>query len=207
MLSPFRRILWAMSDRSVASGFPVGFAVDDPALPVAQARLAEALALLAATRPRWLRRMRSYVSRIQVRPIVACAALWHARTRQVEFDEEYLCRAALPIAIIASTLVHEFTHARLGAVGIRYSPANRFRIERLCIGQEIEFVRSLPIDDAREQLLDTLVRQSAQAHEIWSDAESDRRWKHAAHVVGLPPWLLAGIWRVREARNRWRKAA
>jgi hypothetical protein len=207
MRRPLRMILWLISERTIAHDYLVGYATDEASLAVAQARLEAALNLLAATRPRWLRRMRGYVSRIQVRSIITSVAVWHVESEQVDFDQAYLGRPDLPIAHIASTLVHEFTHARIDAAGVPYTAANRIRVERACIAQEIGFVQSLPEDAAQRKLLDGLVQQSAQAHEVWSDAANDRRWRQAAQTVGIPPWLFAGLWRIRQLRNRWRAAA
>ncbi len=44
---------------------------------------------------------------------------------------------------LSLTVVHEATHARLHRAGIRVDSANRGRIERLCLEQEIRFAVSL----------------------------------------------------------------
>lgn len=45
---------------------------------------------------------------------------------------------------IAMMIVHEATHARLWNHGIRYDPAIRRRVERICMRAEIAFARRLP---------------------------------------------------------------
>lgn len=47
------------------------------------------------------------------------------------------------VVTIASSIVHEGTHARLRQVGKR-DPADRLRIERLCLAQQVAFLERLP---------------------------------------------------------------
>lgn len=47
-------------------------------------------------------------------------------------------------AKIAVTIVHEMTHARLWRLGYRYTLAERERIERICVAEEMRFAQRLP---------------------------------------------------------------
>ena len=202
-----QRILWSLSKRSVIHGYHIGFGVADDHLPAAQERVAAAIGLLAAAHPRWLRRMRGYVARIQIRQLVASVGVWHRGGRLVELDEAYLCRPDNTIARIASTLVHELTHARIDAVGIRYTTRNRIRVERACIAQEMAFVRRLPDDSEHRLLLGELEEKWARAEDLWSEAAEDARWREAVQTIRIPSWLVTGLWWVRQAGRRLRSAA
>ena len=57
-------------------------------------------------------------------------------------DERYVANAT--VEQIASTIVHEATHARLARCGIRYEENLRSRIEAVCIRRQLAFVAKLP---------------------------------------------------------------
>ena len=45
---------------------------------------------------------------------------------------------------VAILLIHEATHARLWRCGFRYDPAERSRIERICVRAELSVLRRIP---------------------------------------------------------------
>ena len=207
MLRLFQQLLWMLSDRATLHGYPVAYGVSGAECPELRARLEGALCLLAEVRPRWLQRMRHYVRRIQVREVIDSLGKWHHAARLVELDAAYLCMATTSISDIASTLVHEFTHARIDAAGVAYFKAGRVRVERACLAQELVFARSLNESEARAALISRLERAWAEAESIWSDDADQRRAHHAADVLGIPRWIVGGAWRYRKWRERIRHAA
>ena len=196
-------LLWRLSYRTVAHTYPLGWTTEVNELPLAKARLLGALDLLALAWPRWLQRMRPYVARIQVRRVIKSTGEWHQESRQVDLDQAYLCAEHRTHADIASTLVHEFTHARLDAAGIPYNSAMKVRVERACIRQQLAFATRLPPSVEVQASIEDLQRQWEQAPEVWSDEAFDRRLEAAAHEVGLPAWLVRPLmWFRRRSASR-----
>jgi len=198
--------LWALSERTTSHGFPIAYASDEPSADEALSRLTSALGLLSDMRPRWLASMRQYVRRIQIRQVVDASGKWHASTRQVDLDRDYLTRPDVSDAAIAATLVHEFTHGRIQAARVSYRDHNRFRVERLCVRQELLFLKSLPDSQDVAQLIGRHEDLYERAEYYWSDEELERRNRQAASAVGVPTWLVNALWRLRKWRGRVRAA-
>src|SRR5882757_1207548 len=59
-------------------------------------------------------------------------------------DERYVADSATTVEQIASTIVHETTHARLERYGIGYKEELRARIEAICFRRELAFAARLP---------------------------------------------------------------
>ena len=192
--------LWFLSHRATVRSIPVGWSARDSDLALAKERVTAALTLIATISPRWLERHRPYVRRIQVLPIVQSAAQWQVATRQVELDHDFVCADGRTAAEIGSTIVHEYTHARVDAAGIRYNADSRVRIERVCIRQQLAFVGLLPASDERARFEARLKVKLDRAPAIWSATTDEEEWQKAMPRLGVPPWLVrAGLW-----ARRWR---
>ena len=206
MLTLVRRFLnqamWLLSHRAIIESVPTGWSTDGSDLALAKDRTVAALGLLSAAWPRWLHRTRPYAARIQVRRIIANAGEWHPESRQVDLDHAYVCAEGRDAADIASILVHEFTHARIDAAGIRYGPATRIRIERACVRQQIAFTTRLPPSEANDRLAARLRSQWERAPELWSAAAAAERFERAGRALGMPDWLIRLGLRFR----RWRES-
>jgi hypothetical protein len=207
MQRALRDLLWRLSDRRDAHGFPIGYSKSDADSMMAQARVTAAFDLIAATWPRWLQRTRTYVDRVQVRRVIQSIGEWHGVSRQVDLDYDYLCRPEVSIAAIASTIVHECTHARIHAAGIPYIGAERIRIERACVGQELAFVRALADDEAHSALLARIANMSEHADDVWSSESNERRSRAALQTIGVPRWLADVTLRLRKWLARASSAA
>ena len=203
LLRFINQVLWLLSHREVAYNYRIGLALPRTDRAPAIGRLRQALGLLDQTWPRWLRRMRPYVSRIQVRRIIKSAAEWDCSSRQVDLDHGYLCADHRSAADVASTIVHEFTHARIDAVGIPYNAATRIRIERVCLRQELAFASLLPASSEREALVEHARQSWDNAPELWSVDALERRLENAGRELGLPKWLVRfGVWLHRRRTSR-----
>jgi hypothetical protein len=141
--------------------------------------------------------MRRYAVRIQVRPVIRSAGAWDRHSLQVELDEAYLSRPDRPIAQVASTIVHELTHARIEAAGIRYSLRWRLRIETACVRQQLLFLRSLPSTPEHDTLVAQYHVALANIADHYNPAASHERDRRAARAIGMPLWLVSMASRVR----------
>jgi hypothetical protein len=99
---------------------------------------------------------------------------------------------------LASTLVHEATHARLANIGFKYeSTQERLREEAVCLRQEIAFGIRLPNGKA---ILETAEWRLAHLDaRDYDDASFGRRFiAHRLRLIrrlrkqGMPGWLLGG---------------
>lgn len=103
----------------------------------------EALSLLSELDPRRLRRLKGDVQRILLVDAgdESAGLYWHD-LRACVLDVSYV--REFPAHYVASTIVHEGTHARLRCSGVRYPSTLRRRIEEICIREEIRFARRIP---------------------------------------------------------------
>ena len=97
----------------------------------------------------------------------------------------------LPYA--ASVMVHEATHVRIERAGVPYLPRYRDRIERLCIEEQIQFLRAVP--DGGEAYASAV--EAALGEPWWTTEQRDRTVHKVVAENGLPEWLAHLIVRVR----------
>lgn len=99
-------------------------------------------------------------------------------------DVEYV-RDSEPL-IIASSIVHEATHARIDNAGISYdSSRKRARIERRCVREEISFIR---LQNGSEELVKRL--ESGMANEWWTEERIALARLSQLRRLGVPDWAL-----------------
>jgi hypothetical protein len=146
-----------------------------------------ALLLLTSYDPVRLARIRRDLGCLFIRPAAGNLAEYHRSLRECVLDPEYLAAADTTPALIAGTIVHEATHARLDSLGFGYAPALRARIERLCFEAEIAFARRLPDGSA---VIAMAQRQLAQDPWVWTDEAQRARGIRALAKLGVPRWLL-----------------
>jgi hypothetical protein len=112
-------------------------------------------------------------------------------------DERYVADPATTVERIASTIVHETTHARLERYGIGYKEELRTRIEAICFRRELAFAVRLP--DSAE------LQQEIARYLEWYRANPDQfsnahfRERHTAggiealRYLGTPDWLVRAM--------------
>ncbi|WP_097140765.1 hypothetical protein [Rhizobium subbaraonis] len=106
--------------------------------------------------------------------------------RRCQLDPVFVLSS--PIEFIASTIIHETTHARLFEFGLPYTYENRHRIEKICIRQEMLFARRIPeAEELRKRISEKLLLDP----EFWSKETSAERFRQAfvESDGGLPKWL------------------
>lgn len=110
-----------------------------------------AIALVAAHHPVWIGRMRRDVAEIRVFRHPPCRGAFDPASRVIILDSYFVC--TFPTPVVAASLVHEATHARIAAAAphLRYSEA-RARHERICRRSEVRFAARLPGGSAAEIL-------------------------------------------------------
>jgi len=109
--------------------------------PYAQ-RVANALALIGTHDPNRMRRIQRDLSAILVWPLVSpgAGAEYHPTERVCAlYSKDIKDKHS---ALVALSIVHEATHARLAAIAVTWE--NIARIEAICLRQELAFAERLP---------------------------------------------------------------
>ena len=84
------------------------------------------------------------IERVWVHLLPSALAHYQSSINACVFDGVLFSRRRANAQKIASTIIHEATHARLDGWGIDYDEATRYRIEAICIRRELNFLTKLP---------------------------------------------------------------
>jgi hypothetical protein len=144
-------------------------------------RVEEALRLIKIyDRVRYDRLIRD-LERVWVRPLPGPVGAFSYSLGACLLDQRFvLAETSLP-EMIAATIVHEATHARLLRCGIGYEENLRARVEAVCLRRELAFAAKLP--DGQQ------VREQAErALEAWIERERSG-YIQMLRYVGFPDWL------------------
>ena len=149
-------------------------------------KLRAALDVLQAVSPQQLDRLPSTVLSITVAPAGGLSACWRRELRAILFDPEFVLAPAVTPEWLASTIVHELTHARLERAGFEYVVKARRRIERICLLAERNFIARLPVSAERRRLERINARHLEMRVEYWTDAAFAA--SRAAWLAKQPLW-------------------
>jgi hypothetical protein len=109
-----------------------------------------------------------------------------------EIDTRYCLAATTTPELIAATIVHEATHARLWRCGYRYEEERRPRIEEICLRREIAFAAKLPNGDAVRDMAERTLTLCATG-DYWTGRAFHERYVEggieALRYLGMPQWL------------------
>jgi hypothetical protein len=112
-------------------------------------------------------------------------------------DERYVADPATSIERIASTIVHEATHARLERYGIGYKEEYRARIEAICFRRELAFAARLPDSAELQQEIGLWLDWYQANPDYFHDAQfQERRTGGEIEVLrhlGTPDWLIRAL--------------
>jgi hypothetical protein len=132
------------------------------------------------------------LTRVWVSVLPGNRAQYERSSNACMLDERYVANST--VEQIASTIIHEATHARLERLGIAYKEDRRPRIEAICLRREIAFAAKLPNS---AELQDSLVRSLefyGGNNEWFSDASFRERYKQgsveALRYMETPEWMV-----------------
>lgn len=160
-------------------------------------RVEDALLLIKQHSPLDYARITRELERVWVCLLSHSLGEYRHSLRACILDERYVADPATTVEQIASTIVHEATHARLERCGIEYEEQRRARIEGICFRRELAFAVRLP-DSA--ELQEGIARCLEWYHanpEQFSDAHFQEA--HAAggiealRYLGSPDWIIRAI--------------
>lgn len=173
-------------------------------------RVEDALGLIKRYDPLHYSRVLRNLEQIWVHLLPDARACYDGSTKACVFDERVVLLETTTIEWIASTIVHEATHARLEGWDIRYDDENkRARIEAICLRRELNFIAKLPHSETlREEIERTLV-WCVGDHDYFSNASFAQRnyegWIETLRYLNVPGWLGRGVLRMRTVISEVRR--
>jgi hypothetical protein len=194
------RWVFRNSERRTLAGIPAGiFLASAEEREAAFPKLAAALDILARHDPRRFERLRADVDGILVFGLPGAWGTWILGERLVVLDQRYVTAPETSAEAVASTLVHEGTHAWLDRLGFGYEEAHRARVEAICHRAQLAFARRLPDPGG---LVELAQRQLARDPADWSDAAFERNYEEGLRELGVPGWLVRLFrWRIRRRQR------
>jgi hypothetical protein len=195
-----RLALWFSTSRNI-DGLWVGTATENKPHPGLR-RVEDALRLIKHHDPLHYSRVIHNLNRVWVRLVPNALACYDRSLKACALDERFVLLATTTPERIASTIVHEATHAKLEGWGISYDDEKeRARIEAICLRRELNFIAKLPHSELlREETARTL-EWCVSDHDYFFDVSFQQRvdqgMVEAARYVGMPEWFITFLPKVR----------
>jgi hypothetical protein len=170
-------------------------------------RIEDALLLIKRHSPVHYSRIVGELARIWVIVLFHRGGQYRESLQACLLDERYVVAATSEQ--IASTIVHEATHARIARCGIRYEEKLRSRIEAVCRRRELAFAAKLPNGaELQEKVRHAL--EWYEANPEWHSNERFRERRKQGAADGLryletPEWLIAIALKLEAAISRLRR--
>jgi hypothetical protein len=160
-------------------------------------RVEGALVLIKQHSPLDYARIARELERVWVDLVLYGLGEYRHSLRACILDERYVADPTTTVEEIASTIVHEATHARLERYGIEYEEQRRARIEAICFRRERAFAARLP--DGAE--LQERIARYLEWYQANPEQFSDTRFQEnhmaggieALRYLGIPDWIIRAI--------------
>jgi hypothetical protein len=195
--------LWLSISREI-DGLWVGTMESKP-LP-ALCRVEEALQLIKRHDMFSYSRVTRDLDRIWVKPIPSGQAHYERSSNACVIDKRYILQETMSIARIASTIIHEATHARLDKWGVEYVEERRARIEEICLRRELNFLAKLPDSRSLQEEVVTASDWVTTNQDYFSDKSFRERREEGEidtlRYLKMPDWSVRFFVWVRKRRSR-----
>ena len=180
--------------------------------PELSSRIEEALRLIKQHDSLHYSRVVNNLDRIWVHLLPNAAAQYDRSLNACVFDERFVLLESTTPERLASTIVHEATHARLERWGVVYDEKKRPRIEAICLRRELNFVTGLPDSEPLQDEIKSTLEWCAGEHDFFSDENFQQREEQGQfetlRYLGAPNWLINTLMRlIQRRRERWLRAA
>jgi hypothetical protein len=197
----FNRFLFSVSRKHLRKDIQVAmlFSTKNENHRIAFSKIDEALNLISQFDPIRYRQIRRDVIKIWVSATPPYYAEWLGELQTCIIDREYIGRADVSSAEVATTIVHEATHARLDRAKIKYTQDVRNRVERICVSSEIAFAKRLPNG---EQLIKNAEARLQIPETFWTNAEFQQRNLDALGELAKNNFVVRFLYRI---CKRWVK--
>jgi hypothetical protein len=184
--------LWMSHSRRI-DGLWVGcWTSDGEKRLMAFGRVGEALSLIKQYDPLRYDRLRRDLDRIWVFLLPGNWGEYRHALKMCVLDERFVLSETTRPEQIASTIVHEATHARLMCGGIGYEAASRARVEAVCFRRQRAFAARLPAGEpAREEAERSLTGYPSK---FWTDEafreRNDQGAAEAFRYLGMSEFFI-----------------
>lgn len=145
-------------------------------------KVKQTLLLISKVDPRRYRRIAADLERIVITK-ARSAAEYVPAASACFIDAPYVETRSLEV--LATAIVHESTHARLGKVRAANRRETRFRVERRCVLEEIAFLQRV---GGTQPLIAELTRRLNEPW--WTDHLVFQKRVEQLRGLGVPRWLL-----------------
>jgi hypothetical protein len=159
-----------------------------------------ALTCIEKAWPEQLYRIRNFEIVIVVFWLFNASGQWNCERNAISLDRDFVLDEDTLAEELASTIVHEVTHARLGQVGISSKTHSRARCERICHLAERNFAARLPESEARDKVEESIDWYLSREKVYWSDdehlADNQRWWVRqplSRKALFTVLWFVAGF--------------
>jgi hypothetical protein len=196
--------LW-LSKSSTIDGLWIG-TIESKPYPALR-RVEEALQLIKRHDTLNYSRITRNLDRIWVHLLPSARAHYDPSLNACVLDERYVLNETMTLERIASTIVHEATHARLEGWGIIYEEKSRYRIEATCLRRELNFLTKLPDSGLMQEEIVRTLEWCESDQTYLSDASfrarDDQGQIDSLRYLNVPNWLIRwAIWLIRRRRQR-----
>lgn len=192
--------LWLSTSRDI-DGLWVGTMEGPPQLGLRRAE--DALRLIKHYSPLHYSRVLHHLERVWVKLTPHGLACYERSLEACVLDERFVLAETTTVERIATTIVHEATHARLEHWGIPYDEEMRTRIEAICCRRELAFAIKLPDSAQLQEEIAASLEFYGTNSEFYSDANfHDRELQgqlEALRHLGAPEWVTRAIPKMRPA--------
>lgn len=156
-----------------------------------------ALSLIRHHSPLDYARIARELERIWVKLNIRALGQYRVSIKTCILDERYIVDPTVAVEQIASTIVHEATHARIERYGIKYKEKLRARIEAACFRRELAFAARLP----NSAELQHSIKRYLEWYQANPDELSDAQFRErdadgvieTLRYLGTPDWLVRAI--------------
>ena len=157
-------------------------------------RVEEALRLIKHHDSLHYSRVLHNLEQIWVHLLPNALACYDGSKKACVLDERFVLLETTTLEEIASTIVHEATHAKLERWGINYDENKRSRIEAVCLRRELNFIASLPNSEPLREKIARTWEWCGSDHAYFSDVSfqqrDDQGNAETLRYLGTPDWLI-----------------
>ncbi|MFB9265247.1 hypothetical protein ACFFWD_19150 [Bradyrhizobium erythrophlei] len=196
--------LWLSNGRTI-DGLWVGSREAEPY--TALRRVEDALQLIKRSDRLNHSRVTRNLGRIWVHLIPHALAHYSPPLNACALDERFVLQDTTTRERLASTIIHETTHARLAGWGIDYEEKKRASIEAICLRRELNFLKRFPSTaPLQEEITHTLEWYTA-TQDYFSEANFQERDEQGQietlRYLDAPEWFVTIVmWFIRWRHRR-----
>lgn len=191
-------VLYVFSRGEYIDGLWIG--VDDHEREPVLERLRAALVLIKTHDPLRYHRLTRDLKLIWATPLHGPRACFYYRLDACSLNPRYVCAEWMTPELLAATIVHESTHARLWGIGFRYEEEARPRVEAVCVRRELAFAAKLPhggqVRDRAEEALAHYCTPASLSNAVFAKSYDDYAVEELRRF-GTPEWVIRGAFALR----------